>query len=78
MGGVNLTITADFSAQVKRELKAMEMKLGRVFAGIVEEAFVKLVLETPQYSGTMAASWNMTVNRSSFRVSGNFPFPDNP
>ena len=78
MGGVNLTITTDFSAQVKRELKAMEMKLGRVFAGIVEEAFVKLVLETPQYSGTMAASWNMTVNRSSFRVSGNFPFPDNP
>jgi len=78
MAGVFLTINTDFNAQVKREIREMELKLGRVFSGIVEEAFVNLVLETPQYSGTMAASWNMTVNRASFRVSGNFPFPENP
>jgi len=68
----------DFSAQIKAEIKALELGLGRVFAGIVEEAFVSLVFETPQYSGTMAASWNMTVNRDSHRVSKNFPYPENP
>ena len=52
----------------------------KVFAGIVEEAFVTLVLDTPQWSGYLAASWNMTINRKSNRTAdkGSYPYTDNP
>lgn len=77
---IKFTITENVSEQVDGAFKELEVSLGRVFAGMVEEAFVQLVFETPQWSGMTAASWNMTVNRASYKTASrnDFPFTNNP
>lgn len=67
----------EFDKALQKKIKALEYGLGKVFAGIVEKAFVELVLDTPQWSGTLAASWNMTVNRASYDIR-EFPPPFAP
>ena len=75
-----LSITPGVDKQIEKAIKNLELNVGRVFAGIVENAFSWLVLETPQWSGRMAASWNMTVNRASLEPApeSKFPYVKNP
>jgi hypothetical protein len=67
-------------AKIDSIIAKLQKDVVRVFAGIVEEAFVQLVQETPQWSGFLAASWNMTVNRASRQTAnkGDYPDTDNP
>jgi hypothetical protein len=80
IGAQFISIDADIDGKITKAIAELELNLGRVFAGIVEEAFVSLVQETPQWSGFMTASWNMTVNRVGRQtaVESDYPQPENP
>ena len=73
-----LNINDDFNQQLQAELKKFKVEFKAVIAAIVEAPFATLVFETPQWSGTLAASWNLSVNRANYFSSENFPEPENP
>jgi hypothetical protein len=80
-GVTNISMNSDmYKTAMLKEIKELEINVGRVLAGMAERAFVRLVFETPQYSGWMAASWMMTVNRQSHQTAeeSKYPKPENP